>query len=149
MDYYAFDLLSYFAGILDGEGCIAIGKNVNRFGHQGYNYALYLSVGNSKEALIDFLLAKFGGSVSYRKPSGQRKRDFWVWSLLGREAEELLKAIRNFSVCKKEEIDVVLRFRSTFFEPGANQHTIGMLDALKIREECFIELQRLHNKDRN
>jgi len=98
--------------------------------------------------MIDFLLKKFGGSVYYKAPSGGRRRDFWTWSISGSDAEELLRAVRNLSICKQEEIDIALKFRATIGQQGMNQYTSDVVNVTEIREECYLKMKELHNRDR-
>ena len=141
MESWRFDILSYLAGIIDGEGSISISKMRTQSGNTSHR--MVLCVSNTNDKMIDWLYEKFGGSVCYRPPVGCRKKDCWAWSLQGREAEELLRVVRDYSICKREEIDVALEFRATF-KLGTNQYTAPEEDIIKLREDAFLRLKALH-----
>ena len=49
--------LAYTAGIIDGEGCICLDK------HGKHGIELKVSVGNTKEWLLQWLKMQYGGNI--------------------------------------------------------------------------------------
>lgn len=82
-------LIAYLAGIVDGEGSISLTKNNSSSKFRSVN----LSVANTDEGLINFLLSTFGGNIIKRTTRKEHHRQAFVWQVRGDAAIRLLSLI--------------------------------------------------------
>ena len=106
--------VAYCAGILDGEGTIAITRNPPRKPTQySPSFGLVVSVANTDNALILFLSSLWGGhTLVCCKPKGN-KRAAYRWSLGGNQAVRFLKAVLPFLIIKRAEAELGIEFQSS------------------------------------
>jgi hypothetical protein len=99
---------AWAAGIIDGEGCIAIKRS------RGY-FVLALTVGQSghdEPAMLRRLVELYGGTVrrgTVDARPGRRRR--WDWTVVGRQAEVVLRQVAPYVVAKREQLDLALEYR--------------------------------------
>jgi hypothetical protein len=109
--------LAYFAGIIDGEGCISLctsKKNVNN------RYGTQVFIGNTDERLIQWIHSRFGGTLGFRKRLKPNQKDLWTVNFSGVTVEPILAAVLPYLVLKREQAALMLEFRKTVREVGAN-----------------------------
>lgn len=94
--------LSYLAGIIDGEGCVTLGKRYNRY------TLTVLFVANTDRRLIEWLAGIHGRPSQVKEQKGNRK-PCWRWQMTGRAAEAILRQVRPYLKLKGEQADIVLR----------------------------------------
>jgi intein/homing endonuclease len=93
--------LVYTAGLIDGEGTIALlrGRSSDKFRHP------VVSVTNTSRELIDFLHQTFGGVVVTQKTYKLHHKPSWSWKITYDHAIEFIQQIRPFmkesSKCKR------------------------------------------------
>jgi hypothetical protein len=108
--------LAYFAGLIDGEGCIGIysrGKAQSR--------SPYLDVKMTCEKTVRSLHEFFGvGSVGFRKSLMVNRKDQWAWKITGKKAQVIIRQIQPFMLTKAEIAEEVLKF-----EVGTQGKTTG------------------------
>lgn len=155
--------LAYTAGLLDGEGCISIGKHTPTSGSP--QYQLSVRVSQKDGSAIDFLSGNFGGSVNIQSQSkatfatGDKEKD-WIysWTVEGTKAIFLLKQVLPFLRLKKKQAELAIQFqqRKTFGKKKTkeNQKTFASLPEheIEIREKMFQkmkELKREWSKSKN
>ncbi len=105
--------LSYFAGLIDADGTIAIARNKyyeERFG--GFYGIVYLSLTNSDGRLISDVLEQFGGSLD------QVYHAAYQWRIYGRPAVDIIKKILPYLRIKREEANVAIEFQSLLLKSG-------------------------------
>ena len=96
---------AYFAGIIDGEGCIAYEKT-----KPGYAIPS-ISVEMTDKDVITRLKDFFGkGSVVFIKPRQKHHKDTWRWRIRGKGAVDIYFKIYNY-LCdrRKNKITEVLK----------------------------------------
>lgn len=105
--------LIYLAGIIDGEGSLAIEiQNVNATCRKTDYYSIRLVVVNTSTRLMDFLTTNFGGTVFYRRKIINRKPCF-TWALLSQRAAELLSECLPYMIIKKDRAEILIEFTKT------------------------------------
>jgi len=96
---------AYFAGIVDGEGCIAYEKTKKDYSTPS------ISVEMTDKDVIDKIHQFFGkGSVVFIKPRKKHHKDTWRWRVRGRGAVDIYFKIYNY-LCdrRKNKITEVLK----------------------------------------
>lgn len=126
----------YWAGLFDGEGYVGLGHNKAK----ASTFILHVRVVNCNEYPLTLLVEQFGGSV-YNTESGQRKHRLYCWTAYGNNAATFLSAINTYSIIKKNQIDLALRFLQESYK-GVGRG--GMpLEAAQRRTWYFEEFKRL------
>jgi hypothetical protein len=100
----------YYAGFLDGEGCICIGKRQPKR-MINPSYTLNVVIVNQANVFLP-LKKRFAGSISNRKKNGVLS-----YYISSKKAFNLLQELYPFLVVKKEQAKVALSF---FAEHGDN-----------------------------
>ena len=132
--------LSYFAGIIDGEGCMCISKGSNT-----YNYRFILSIMNTSTNLMDWLLKNIGGKIYQRKSQSDIWKTRYEWLMTpNTDTEELLLKIKPFIVIKRLQLLNAIKFRSTFKNKHPNRNEMGKL--LTEREKYWKIMKQLNKK---
>jgi hypothetical protein len=120
--------LAYVAGIVDGEGCIAI-RFANPTGSmRSVSYSAVVTVGNTSRALIEYLVSLYAvGCVTYRAPTKTR-RSSYLWTIESRKAREVIAPLRPYLVVKRAQADVLMDFVDNFdsFKGARLGHKGGM-----------------------
>lgn len=133
----------YLAGIMDGEGTFAVHKgskpapNGNGYMTAAPRYNFSISVANTDERLMKWLVKNFGGSWSWDK---KRLNEKWkrrcVWRSCGmRNKEIILLAILPYLVMKREQALVGLAFIRLYGESNPQK-----------REELYQAMKKLNRR---
>ena len=130
--------LSYFAGIIDGEGCFNIGCRGKK------TYTLRLFVMNTSKPLIDYLHTNFGGWKYSRQRENKKWKIRHEWFVDRQVIDEILPLIHPFLIVKKEACEVAMDFRKTF--PKVRTYHKIPDEVLCIREDCHHRMQILNKK---
>lgn len=98
----------YIAGILDGEGCIRIGKRMSPTGF--YRYFASVDVSNTNLPIIQVFSGLLGGPIQKR---GQHRRNqHWkechLWAIRGVRASTFLEAIITYLVGKRQQAELLV-----------------------------------------
>jgi hypothetical protein len=104
-------VMAYAAGIVDGEGCVAIDRYSNK-DLPSYCYRLKVRVGNTSIDLIEWLKNTFGGNVKTIKPRSKNNKRAWEWYLAGEPAAKFIKLVRPYLLIKKQQADLAIAFQS-------------------------------------
>lgn len=105
---------AYFAGLLDGEGCISL------YPTRTGRVALRVYVANTDRAVLDEMAAKFGGAVvPVSRRSNPDARDCWRWRCNGNQASEVLVQLRPYLRIKPEQATLAI---DAMARPMAERH---------------------------
>ncbi|MBA7565617.1 hypothetical protein ES708_07302 [subsurface metagenome] len=135
-------LLSYLAGVFDGEGCIYISKAKRPLTNYSPHYTLKATVVMTDEIIPMLFLATFGGAFRTEKPSRSNAKMLYRWEVCTLQAVAFLKDILPFSLLKRPQIEVGLHFAGQvrgYFETKTRLTE----EELAVREADFILLQNL------
>ena len=99
---------AYVAGLFDGEGSITINKNRSDCGRPSYTLLVYIT--NTNEAVIDWLLTKFGGTL-YTRSVSKGHRPCWDWKKYGNNARDFLTLINPYLRIKKHQAELAIKFQ--------------------------------------
>ena len=132
--------ICYFAGIVDGEGCMCISKGSNT-----YNYRFLLSIMNTSADLMTWLLKNIGGKVYTRKSYSDIWKTRYEWLMTpNTNTEELLLAIKPYIVIKRLQLLNAMKFRSTFKDKHPKRNEMKKL--LIEREQYYKVMKELNQK---
>lgn len=146
--------LAYLAGIIDSDGCIGMFKS--RAGIQRIKnprYVLTVTVVNTSQELMNWLVEKIGGTYTARKRSKKEHKLTFSWRYDNAKAALLLKDIRPYLIVKRQQADVGIELIDnwkTNHGRGATTSTeeIGRRDALwermKFLNQTGVQPQRLN-----
>jgi len=109
--------LAYIAGLLDGEGNIAIhcGKHRRKYGI-AMNHALVVRVSSTDLALLEWLKGVAGGRISRTRNKGER-RPCYNWAMSGWPANRFLLAVSPYLRMKKAAAQLALEYMRTAGAP--------------------------------
>lgn len=101
--------LEYIAGFFDGEGSIGIYSNSGRKESVGWNLRTQLvqNVSPESEAILDELVQRYGGNVTYR----DRGRRCANWQCGGQNALHFLSEILPHLVLKREQAEFAIQWQ--------------------------------------
>lgn len=97
------ELYSYFAGLIDGEGCLYLQKRSSSTGLLRPT----IEVGMTCKRTIDALQAAFGGNITFKASKTVRK-DQWRWRVQDKRAREVIALIRPYLITKRQDADLLL-----------------------------------------
>lgn len=98
---------AYFAGLIDGEGTIAVYKFSS-----GMTRAI-VKVDMTCEKTVRSLHDHFGGYIGVKKvEENTNRKPQWHWEVTHKKALEVCKLLRPFLVTKAENADHVISTRS-------------------------------------
>lgn len=109
---------AWTAGIVDGEGCIALKRNIQD--GKAY-YSLWVTVGQSgktKPAIIQVLEQAYGGSTSQTFDTRLNRLPRWNWTASNQNAEAMLTKILPYLIGKLEQARVALEYRKVALGRG-------------------------------
>lgn len=134
--------LAYLAGLLDGEGCVRIGKDQRKNKlHRRKNPSYFLDV--RIEMVNAYFLKdyakKFGGCIYQRKRIGKHGESV-MWLLYGKKASEFLSLVLPYLNVKKEEAKKAIEFQSMI---GARNTKALTRLQIQLREYYFNLLKSL------
>ncbi len=116
---------AYCAGLVDGEGCICVAKNMHPIkGTIGNNqfhkiksngvvyrpyYSLWLLLSQKDIRPVDYMVGIFGGSI-LRRPTSQGWRIF-QWTLAANQALKAIKKMLPYFKLKQDQAQIAIRFQ--------------------------------------
>ena len=111
--------LAYTAGLIDGEGTIAIQYRSRMPGAKKYHNVV-LQIGNTDAKMIHWLHEHYGGGFSIHRRNGKspHSKPLWMWTACGDLLDSILEATLPYLVTKKELAELALLLRGTICKPG-------------------------------
>ena len=116
--------IAYLAGIIDGEGCLYIGRvKQGKYG-SGWQWHVMLKITSCDESLILWLEQTFGGSKDSRYRWTSKKkftRPVYNWQATGEMLDYVLSVVEPYLIIKKPQCDVIKRYRKTSKNIGSRR----------------------------
>ena len=107
-------ILAYLAGIIDGEGCIAIygyhGNWIMSHGKRHRGFRLDVKVGMGEPEAVQLLMKTFGGSIYVRKITPNGNKPSYSWTVSAKLAIACLRQLIPFLRVKKAQAEIALEF---------------------------------------
>lgn len=139
---------AYLAGIVDGEGHIAItlsGPRSKRGRGEWRTHEVIVTVANTHIPLLLWAQGIWGGTLVQRQQSGQRvKIGNLRWS--ARTADRVLKDIRPYMRVKGDQADIALAFAAELALRNGSRDLLTS-DEWDRREELRVALRQLKRPD--
>jgi len=108
------ETLAYFAGLLDGEGCIYIHSG-QKGKHRGDFWQLRVTMVNTNPTPLVRAKALFGGTIVKTHKGGDYGNIYWrptfTWCVVARVATRFLMQVLPFLIIKKQEAEEALAFK--------------------------------------
>ena len=139
------EILSYYAGFIDGEGYIGIKKHhPPKSKEKGFSptYSERISVAGISEASIFAFNDLMLGCMHFHKPTKLSKRGYWSWEITDSKAREFLTMIYPYLRLKALDAALVLALGKN--KKSNNRKRIKPID-LKLREDLYNLLKILHH----
>ncbi len=136
--------LSYFAGILDGEGCIRIGKHYYTGEERFYPRII---IGMTDKKVIEWVYKNIGGKKYEEKTSYNKRKKVYSSVFNMREGAVILKHCLPYLIVKKEQAELFLDFYKTsyHFRKITSKERISNDINIK-RKEMFLKMKKLNKK---
>lgn len=143
--------IAWAAGILDGEGCIAIIRYNPTPGTRCVEprFVLHVKVTMGHRPTIDRLAEIFGhGTVQTHVARSERVNASYSWVAQSRKGEHVLTILRPYLLTKAAEADVALRFMELDLSPrgGKGGSTRTQRALLRDRERLYWRLRKLKSR---
>ena len=114
-------ILSYTAGLLDGEGCFRINKMFKGKYDVFTTYQPVIIVGMTDKEVIHWLQSQFGGYINKVKAQRENQEDQWRWQLSEKEiVKQFTKDILPYLKVKRLQAMILLEFCVAF--PGRKRY---------------------------
>jgi hypothetical protein len=122
---------AYAAGILDGEGSISITRN-----HSGRWPSPQVSVASTDRELLDWLRARYGGTITTKQPRKPQHSVSYDWKLTDRRALRFLQIVRCYLVIERKlcRCDLLLK---AYLDctPRNGRYT----EEMRLKKQAFLE----------
>ena len=108
--------LAWAAGFFDGEGCVIIEISKEKRCRHGFRTALHVHVTQTSIPCLEKFLSRFGGRLTtseHTTPNGRRWAVQYRWGAKNEEAASFLRLIYPYTVVKKSQIEVALKYPLT------------------------------------
>src|SRR5207302_4100828 len=84
---------AYVAGLVDGEGCIAVIRFYEPR-RERYYYGITVVIANTDRAVLEWIQTVWGGSVVPARSAGGRAKSSWAWRSSTTLARTFLRGVR-------------------------------------------------------
>ena len=130
--------LAYIAGIIDGEGCIAVERRNVNDGRKYPSYGVTITIVNTDIRLISWLHCRVGGCLVRKNvdPNRNHKPQYQI-QIRHTLAEAIINSVRPYLIIKGEQADIALALRRLFVGRG-RRHT----------EESYVAMEHLYQSSR-
>jgi len=138
-------LLSYLAGVFDGEGCIGITKKrpQEKSNQKNFTYVLYMQVSMTDEIVPRLFHMTFGGNFFPRRyPIEARRKTAYIWIVSGSKCVPIIKDLMPYILLKKPQFELGLHF-STLAKP------LGFYNRLTEQELALREVDYILSRNFN
>lgn len=139
-------IAAYLAGIVDGEGNIGLFRRKAKpeCGEIAPTFYAYLKVCNTDYRLLSWIRENVGyGAIHVEVRHRARCRKVYTWHISSRPMEQFLRLIYPYLVIKKEQADLIFKYRATFDKSRECRKGVPP-KILKLREQYCVELVNLH-----
>ena len=141
---YSSEILSYVAGLFDGEGSIVIAvvlPNAKR-GNISPIHCLRVTLGMTHQETIQWLHNIFGGHVTQNGNGTHARHPLFLWSVVANQAQSFLELIYPYLRYKKEQATIAIEFQKA--RKGRSSFRLTN-ETVSMREKYRTQLRQLTN----
>lgn len=140
------ETLAYIAGIIDGEGCISIGKETRKNTFFP-SYCLNIRIRTTSFRLIEYIYNEIGGTLNDHSIDERKEsyKDTLEWKMESEQALQLLEQLSPYLVIKKKEVEIARIFRNTY----GSRKRAHLLNIMPVREQCYKIMRQLKTRSDN
>ena len=113
---------AYMAGLIDAEGCFRI-KKWSPKNKPNHVYTISLEIGNTNKLFFDWLLLRFGGTLTFIKPKESSRKNSCTWSLQSKRLNFYLPLLVSFLKHKQPMCNKLIEFHKTIIPNGGDRHS--------------------------
>jgi hypothetical protein len=147
--------LQYFAGLIDGEGCITIKRSAPSGKRRSPSYVFSLCVEMADprpiQAMCDFFGLTMWHNKSRHLKNPTKHRPLFVAQIGRRKGIEILQAVLPYLLAKREEAELAIAFHLACMSATAHERMLGRKrygprtteEELAIRHSYYLRLQAL------
>ena len=99
---------SYFAGFVDGEGCLTMYKEKCEQTRLGYQFHPLMRISNTNKEIIERIAGEFGGFIVTNRKNNDVRKPVHVVSFNANLLRKILPNILNLLVVKEEQCILLL-----------------------------------------
>jgi len=143
----------FLAGLADAEGCFRIcARHRNRNNKKEKIYNITFEIGNTKIAIIEWLVDRFGGNVTFieAKKTWKGKRAIAIWAIHSKSLFPILNKIHPFLKNKQAVCEELIKFQQTILPNGGDRHSDSFKKDIArrkaIREDIISAVHILNRK---
>lgn len=133
---------AYFAGLVDGEGCLTI--SARRKKQYSISYESILVVSQNSRVVLDEMQRLFGGWVCVTKRNKDGGPHAHTLRLSGQNLFRILPWLAQFSRMKKDQVRVLQEFQNTFTSRKGFGSRLAE-NTLEHRERLHLQIKTLHS----
>lgn len=135
------DKLSYFAGVVDGEGSITLYLRSSK------SLRLRIQVANTSTVLMDWLKINYGGTVSPVKRNRANHKLGYMWFTDGEKAYDLIKLLEPYLLIKQPQARVSMEaWETRASTPLIDRRKPIPLEIIERRKQYVDEMHVLNKK---
>lgn len=115
--------VAYFAGLLDGEGCISLA-------HRRQYITPTLQIANTCRELLKWVQHWFtGGIYEIRNSRKDNRKQSYVWSIAGQKAQRAIKLALPYLLVKRRQAELVLGIKrfAAIHVPGHKGRVVSVM----------------------
>ncbi len=140
-------LLSYLAGVFDGEGCVSLSKGRRRKTGWSPQYRVHMRVAMADGVVPLLFQNVFGGGLHKRLPDGRRTlRTQYHWEITGHSCLPILKELLPYILIKRPQFEVAIHFLENTSKGGQGSRLLSD-EELALREVDFILCRNLKKEN--
>lgn len=135
LDSLSAPAVAYFAGLIDGEGCIRIARHRQRRKRVTY-YSATITVGMVSKDAVSYAHRAFGGTLRYKPSQRVGWNSTWVWYLCGPNAIRVATLLLPYLIVKRPQAALLVKFgqaekavRAHYFKQMTNFNRKGTMGA--------------------
>lgn len=143
-------LLSYTAGIIDGEGTIGIRKKTYKIDPSRMFFTPRIVVGMITAQPLDLLFGLFGGSIRIRISGSEEHPDMtpmFTWEISSEKAKIVAKQLLPFLRVKKEQAQLLIQMQDRISKGKKiwlGKHIRISGHELEKRYELYLQMKELN-----
>ncbi len=144
-------LKSYLAGLIDGEGCLTIAKQIRK-NRVSPAYRISITMSNTDYKLVKIFFDNYGGVVTERKEDRKEWANSYCWYCPGYAVVSFLNDLSPYLISKKRQADLLLNFH--LFKKSFKRKSLGQgfgsaplgNEEIEFREMLYKQVKALNTK---